>query len=60
MTQNPSHPHPQVAGEGEVDDDMEVNGPEDIPPDEEEDEELEPASDEDGGEIFDTDSKDDA
>ena len=41
-------------------DDMEVNGPEDIPPDEEEDEELEPASDEDGGEIFDTDSEDDA
>ena len=37
-----------------------VNGPEDIPPDEEEDEELEPASDEDGGEIFDTDSEDDA
>jgi hypothetical protein len=27
---------------------------------EEEDEELEPASDEDGGEIFDTDSEDDA
>ena len=44
----------------EGDDDMEVNGPEDIPPDEEEDEELEPASDEDGGEIFDTDSEDDA
>jgi hypothetical protein len=35
------------------DDDFEINGPE-------EDEELEPASDEDGGEIFDTDSKDDA
>ena len=31
-----------------------------LPPDEEEDEELEPASDEDGGEIFDTDSEDDA
>ena len=44
----------------EGDDGMEVNGPEDIPPDEEEDEELEPASDEDGGEIFDTDSEDDA
>ena len=44
----------------EGDDDMEVNGPEDIPPDEEEDEELEPASDEDGGEIFDTNSEDDA
>ena len=40
----------------EGDDDMEVNGPEDAPPNEEEDEELEPASDEDGGEIFDTDS----
>ena len=44
----------------EGDDDMEVNGPEDVPPDEEEDEELEPPSDEDGGEIFDTDSEDDA
>ena len=44
----------------EGDDDIEVNGPEDIPPKEEEDEELEPASDEDGGEIFDTDSEDDA
>jgi hypothetical protein len=43
----------------EGDDDMEINGPEDVPL-EEEDEELEPASDEDGGEIFDTDSKDDA
>ena len=43
----------------EGDDDMEVNGPKDIPPEEEEDEELEPASDEDGGEIFDTDSEDD-
>ena len=40
----------------EGDDDMEVNGPEDAPPDEE----LEPPSDEDGGEIFDTDSEDDA
>ena len=38
------------------DDGIEVNGPEDVPPDEE----LEPASDEDGGEIFDTDSEDDA
>jgi hypothetical protein len=44
----------------EGDDDIEINGPEDVPPKEEEDEELEPASDEDGGEIFDTDSKDDA
>jgi hypothetical protein len=42
------------------DDDMEVNGPQNAPPEEEEDEELEPASDEDGGEIFDTDSVDDA
>ena len=31
----------------EGDDGIEVNGPEDVPPDEEEDEELEPASDED-------------
>ena len=44
----------------EGDDDIEINGPEDVPPREEEDEELEPASDEDGGEIFDTNSKDDA
>ena len=44
----------------EGDDDIEINGPEDVPPGEEEDEELEPASDEDGGEIFDTDSEDDA
>jgi hypothetical protein len=46
----------------ECDDDVEVNGPQDVPPEEEEkeDEELEPASDEDGGEIFDTDSEDDA
>jgi hypothetical protein len=44
----------------EGDDDVEVNGPQDAPPEEEEDEELEPASDEDGGEIFDTDSEDDA
>ena len=42
------------------DDGIEINGPEDVPPDEEEDEELEPASDEDGGEIFDTDFEDDA
>ena len=40
------------------DDDIEINGPEDVPPREEEDEELEHASDEDGGEIFDTDSED--
>ena len=39
------------------DDDMEINGPEDVPPG---DAGLEPASDEDGGEIFDTDSEDDA
>jgi hypothetical protein len=46
----------------EGDDDVEVNGPQDAPPEEEkeEDEELEPASDEDGGEIFGTDSEDDA
>jgi hypothetical protein len=42
------------------DDDIEINGPKDVPPEEEEDEELEPASDEDGGEIFNTDSEDDA
>jgi hypothetical protein len=42
------------------DDDMEINGPEDVSPEEEEDEELEPATDEDGGEIFDTDSEDNA
>jgi hypothetical protein len=40
------------------DDKIEISGPEDVPP--EEDEELEPASDEDGGEIFDTYSEDDA
>jgi hypothetical protein len=51
----------------EGDDDVEVNGTQDVPPEEEEEEEeeedneeLEPASDEDGGEIFDTDSEDDA
>ena len=44
----------------EDDDDIEIDGPEDVSPREEEDEELEPASDEDGGEIFDTDSEDDA
>jgi hypothetical protein len=43
----------------EGDEDVEVNGPQDVPL-EEEDEELEPASDADGGEIFDTDSEDDA
>jgi hypothetical protein len=32
----------------------------DVPPEEEEDEELEPASDEDSGESFDTNSEDDA
>ena len=36
------------------DDDIEINGPEDVPPG---DKGLEPASDEDGGEIFDTNSK---
>jgi hypothetical protein len=41
-------------------DDVEINGPQNVPPEEEEDEELEPSSDEDGGEIFDTDSEDDA
>jgi hypothetical protein len=44
----------------EDDNDIEIIGPEDVSPEEEEDEELEPASDEDGGEIFDTDSEDDA
>jgi hypothetical protein len=43
----------------EDDDDIEIIGPEDVPPKEEEDEELEPTSDEYGGEIFDTDSEDD-
>jgi hypothetical protein len=41
------------------DDDIEINGPEGVLPEEEEDEELEPTSNEDGGEIFDTDSEDD-
>jgi hypothetical protein len=45
----------------EGDNGIEINGPEDVSPKEEEDEEeLEPASDEDGGEIFNTDSEDDA
>jgi hypothetical protein len=45
----------------EGDDDMEVNGPEVVPLEEEdEEEELEPASDEDGGEVFDTNSEDDS
>jgi hypothetical protein len=44
----------------EDDDDIEINGPEHVSPEEEEDEELEPTSDEDGGEIFDTDSENDA
>jgi hypothetical protein len=44
----------------EDDDDIEINGPEDVPPKDEEDEELEPTSDEDRGEIFDTNSEDDA
>jgi hypothetical protein len=42
------------------DDEVEVNGPQDVAPEEEEDEELEPVSDEDGGEILDTDSEDDS
>jgi hypothetical protein len=41
----------------EDEDDIEIDGPKDVPPEEEEDEELEPASDEDGVEIFDTDSE---
>jgi hypothetical protein len=45
----------------EGDNDMEVNGPQDVPLEEgEEDEELEPTSDEGGREIFDIDSEDDA
>jgi hypothetical protein len=44
----------------EDDDDIEINRPKDVSPKKEEDEELEPTSDEDGGEIFDTNSKDDA
>jgi hypothetical protein len=45
----------------EGDDDIEINGPEDVSPEEEgEDEELESASDEDDEEIFDTDLEDDA
>jgi hypothetical protein len=53
----------------EDDDGIEIDGPEDVLPEEEEDEELEPtseedeelepASDEDGGEIFDIDSEED-
>jgi hypothetical protein len=43
----------------EDDDDIKFEVLEDVPP-EEEDEELEPARDEDGGEIFDTNSEDDA
>jgi hypothetical protein len=45
----------------EGDDDIEINGPKDVSPKEEgEDEELESASDEDDEEIFDTDLEDDA
>jgi hypothetical protein len=45
----------------EGDHDMEINGLENVPPEEEEEEEeLEPASDKDSGEIFDTDLEDDA
>jgi hypothetical protein len=66
---NPMLPHDnnedEEMGSGvfmaEDNDGMEVNGPQDVSPEEEEeDEELEPVSDEDGGEIFDTESKDDA
>jgi hypothetical protein len=39
---------------------LESSRPEDVPPEEKEDEELEPASDEDGREIFNMDSEDDA
>jgi hypothetical protein len=42
----------------EDDDEIEIIRPKDVSPEEEEDEELEPASDEDKGEIFDTDSED--
>jgi hypothetical protein len=44
----------------EDDDDIEINGSEDVLPEVKEDEELELASDEDGGEIFNTNSEDDA
>jgi hypothetical protein len=44
----------------EDDDGIEINGPKDVPPEEEEDEELELASDEDRGEFFNTDSEDNA
>jgi hypothetical protein len=52
----------------EDDEEVEVNGPQDVAPEEEleeepeeeEDEELEPVNDEDGGEILDTDSEGDA
>jgi hypothetical protein len=53
----------------EDDDDIEIDGPKDVSPEEEddelepaseEDEELKPASEEYGEEIFDTDSEDDA
>jgi hypothetical protein len=43
----------------EDDGDIEINGLADVPPEVEEVEELEPANDEDGGEIFNTDSEDD-
>jgi hypothetical protein len=67
---NPLLPHDNYEDEemgsrvfmAEDDDGVEVNGPHDVPPEKEEkeDEELEPVSDENGGEIFDTDSEDDA
>jgi hypothetical protein len=42
----------------EDDDEIKIIGPEDVSPEEEDDDELEPASDVDRGEIFDTDSED--
>jgi hypothetical protein len=44
----------------EDNDDIEVDGPEDVPPEEEGDEELEPISDKDGGQVSDTDFEDNA
>jgi hypothetical protein len=44
----------------EDDDDIKINGPKDVPSEEEEDEDLEPASEKDRGEIFDTNLEDDA
>jgi hypothetical protein len=44
----------------EDNDDIEVDGPEDVPPEEEGDEELEPISDKDGGQVSNTDLEDNA